>query len=197
LDEQELSVGAPARYGEHESRHIRNAGIRVSVLLVPFEPPDLEPPPPVTPRTVYFQGFVLGMYDNARWQISKHQFAAGVLLAQVAVEMGTMNAFTSLLVRRDGPVDDAFLRRTLPDVSFMEEATRRLWTELTGGYSVTRPRQPPVWANYHRHVEFRNAIAHGTKWGDSAGRQCVEAAGAFIERLDGQMLQVDEAADDL
>jgi hypothetical protein len=136
------------------------------------------------------------MYDNARWQISKHQFAAGVLLAQVAVEMGTRNAFTSLLVRRDGPVDDERLRSMLPDVSFMEEGTRRLWTELTGGHSVTRPRQPPVWANYHRHVEYRNAIAHGTMWGDSAGKHCVEAAGAFIVRLDSQMHEVDEAAGD-
>jgi hypothetical protein len=134
------------------------------------------------------------MYDNARWQISKHQFAAGVLLAQVAVEMGALNAFTSLLVRRDGPVDDAILRSLLPDVSFMEQTTRRLWTQLTGGQSVTKPKEPPVWANYHRHVEYRNAIAHGTMWGDSAGTQCVEAAGAFILRLDSQMQEVDEAA---
>ena len=39
-----------------------------------------------------------------------------------------------------GPADDAFLRGMLPDASFMEQATRRLWTELTGGHSVTKPR---------------------------------------------------------
>jgi hypothetical protein len=118
---------------------------------VTYEPPDVQPPPPIAPATPYFNdGFVLGMYDNARWQISKYQFAAGVLLAQVAVEMGARNAFTSLLVRRDGPVDDDFLRDVLRDVSFMEEATRRLWTELTGGRSVTKSKDPPVWANYHR-----------------------------------------------
>lgn len=160
-----------------------------------FEPPDREPPPPITPLTPYFaDGFVFGMYDNARWQISKHQFAAGVLLAQVAVEMGALNAFTALLVRRDGPVDDATLRRVLPDVSFMEEDTRRLWTELTGGHRVTRPKDPPVWPNYHRHVEYRNAIAHGNAWGDRAGAQSVRAAGAFILRLDAQMRELDEAA---
>jgi len=54
-----------------------------------------------------------------------------------------------------------------------------------------------VWANYHLHVEYRNAIAHGTTWGDGAGRKYVEAAGAFILRLDGQMQEVDEADRDL
>ena len=147
-------------------------------------------------REGYFKGpFVLGIYDNARWQISRHKFAAGVLLGQVAVEMGALNAFTSLLVRRDGPVDDAILRSTLPDVSFMEEGTRRLWTELTG-HSVTKPKQPPMWANYARHVEYRNEIAHGTAWGDSIGRQSVEAAGALILRLDDDMREVDATAGD-
>jgi hypothetical protein len=47
-----------------------------------------ELPSPLSARTNYFQGFVQGMYDNARWQVGEHQFAAGVLLAQVAVEMG-------------------------------------------------------------------------------------------------------------
>jgi hypothetical protein len=53
-----------------------------------------------------------------------------VLLAQVAVEMGALDAFTSLLVRNEGPVNDAILRARLPDLSFMEEQTRRLWTHL-------------------------------------------------------------------
>jgi hypothetical protein len=130
------------------------------------------------------------MYDNSRWQISEQQFAAGVLLAQVAVEMGARNAFTSLLVFRDGPVDDAMLRGLVPDLSFMKEETRKLWTDLTG-QRVTRPRDPPIWRDYHRHVEYRNAIAHGKMWGDSAGWQSVAAAGAFLARLDEQMREVD------
>jgi len=32
--------------------------------------------------------------------------------------------------------------------------------------------------------------------GDSSGRRCVEAAGAFIMRLDSQMQEVDDAAGD-
>jgi hypothetical protein len=62
------------------------------------------------------------MYDNAYWQLTQHQYAAAVLLAQVAVDMGTWNAFTSLLVRRHGEVDDALFKRTVPDLSFMEKA---------------------------------------------------------------------------
>lgn len=157
------------------------------------DPTPIEPPPEITPQTNYFQGFALGMYQNARWQIRMQQYAAGVLVAQVAVEMGALNAFTTLLARRDGEVNDAILRELLPDVSFMEENTRRLWTELTG-QRVTRPKDPPVWANYHAHVEYRNRIAHGTAWGDSAGWASVAAAGQFILRLDEQMQAVDSAA---
>jgi hypothetical protein len=155
------------------------------------DPPPIEPPPEITPQTNYFQGFVKAMYDNARWQIRMQQYAAGVLVAQVAVEMGARIAFTTMLVRRDGPVTDEILNEVLPDGSFMEEGTRRLWTELSGGHRVTRPRDPPVWANYHRHVEYRNQIAHGLLWGDSAGWQSVAAAGQFILRLDAQMQEVD------
>jgi hypothetical protein len=98
------------------------------------------------------------------------QYAAGVLVAQVAVEMGALNAFTALLVRLYGPLDDERLREYLPDVSLMDERTRRLWTQLTG-QRVTRPKGPPVWANYHAHVEYRNRIAHGTSWATArAGR---------------------------
>jgi hypothetical protein len=79
------------------------------------ERPVIEPPPPITPQTNYFQGFALAMYYNARWQVSEHQFAAGVLLAQVAVEMGARNAFISMLVRRHGSLDDDALKRLLPE----------------------------------------------------------------------------------
>jgi hypothetical protein len=137
----------------------------------------------------------LAIYDNARWQIKKHQYAAAVLLAQAAVEMGVWGAFTSLLVRRDGEIDDKTFRERVPDLSFMDVGTRRLWTELTG-HRVTRPRDPPVWKQYVEHVEYRNLIAHGQTWGDSGGYASVVAAGQFILRLDDQMRQVDEADPD-
>jgi hypothetical protein len=110
--------------------------------------------------------------------------------------MGAWSAFTSLLVRRDGEITDAEFRERVPDLSFMEERTRRLWTELTGGHRVTRPKDTGVWADYHFHVEYRNAIAHGNTWGDTAGYASVAAAGKFILRLDDQMRQVDEADPD-
>lgn len=156
------------------------------------EPPDRDAPPPITVTTGYFDGFAMGIYDNARWQISKHQYAAAVLLAQAAVEMGVWNAFTSLLVRRCGPFDDKTFREQVPDLSFMDEGTRRLWTQLTGGHRVTRPKDPPVWKQYVAHVEYRNLIAHGQTWGDAAGFASVVAAGQFILRIDEQMREVDE-----
>jgi hypothetical protein len=159
------------------------------------EPPDRDAPPPITVHTSHFDGFAMAIYDNARWQISKHQYAAAILLAQAAVEMGAWNAFTSLLVRRDGPIDDKTFRERVPDLSFMEEGTRRLWTELTG-HSVTRPKDPPVWKQYVAHVEYRNLVAHGQTWGDTGGEASVVAAGQFILRLDDHMRQVDEADPD-
>jgi hypothetical protein len=163
---------------------------------VSYEPPDRDAPPPITVTTGYFNGFAGAMYDNARWQISKHQYSAAILIAQAAVEMGAWNAFTSLLVRRVGEIDDKTFRERVPDLSFMEEGTRRLWTELTSGYRVTRPKDPPVWQQYHAHVEYRNRIAHGQAWGDTGGFASVVAAGQFILRLDEQMCAVDEADPD-
>jgi hypothetical protein len=164
--------------------------------VVSHEPPDRDAPPPITVTTGYLGGFGMAIYNNARWQISKHQYAAGVLLAQAAVEMGAWNAFTSLLVRRYGEIDDKTFREQVPDLSFMDEGTRRLWTELTGGYRVTRPKDPPVWKRYVEHVEYRNQVAHGQTWGDTSGYASVVAAGQFIVRLDEQMREVDEAAPD-
>jgi hypothetical protein len=136
--------------------------------------------------------FALGMYENARWQITQHQHAAGVLLAQAAVEMGARHAFIRLLFHeQQAQVTDDQLA-ALPDVSFMEEDTRRLWTRLSG-HRVTRPKAPPVWKKYHWHVECRNKIAHGDMWGDAVGYDCVVAAGAFIMRLDVQMAAFDAA----
>jgi hypothetical protein len=113
--------------------------------------------------------------------------------------MGARNAFIRLLFLRDGPIeDDAAFRRIVPDVSFMEEDTRRLWTELTGDRVTAAPKD--VWKAYHGHVEFRNRIAHGLSWGDDDRGQHAwgswAAAGAFIARLDETMERVDAGAED-
>ena len=39
-------------------------------------------------------GFALAHYDNARQLVGIERYAAGVLLAQAAVEMGTRNAWS-------------------------------------------------------------------------------------------------------
>lgn len=158
-----------------------------------------EPLPP-EPQASCFHPFPWWLFGNAWWQLSEHQYAAGVLLAQASLEMGARLAFTQLLVRRYGPLDDEGMERELgpPDYSFMEEATRRLWTDLTGGDSLTRPRND-TWANYHKHVEFRNRIAHGDAWGDSNGgrdaRASMLAVHAFMHRLSATMERFDAEPD--
>jgi hypothetical protein len=102
-----------------------------------------------------------------------------------------------LLVRHHGPVDDGLIESRVPDFSFMNVGTRRLWTSLTGDSVTCAP--TAVWRNYHAHVERRNRIAHGLAWGDANdGRDAHDswsAAGAFIARLDSTMERVD-AKDD-
>lgn len=67
------------------------------------------------------------MYGNALWQWQEQQYAAAILLSQVAVQTGARNAFIALLVRHHGPVDDAFVESEVPDFSYMKVGTRRLW----------------------------------------------------------------------
>ena len=152
-----------------------------------------EPPPAIEPKTDYFLGFPLALYDNARWLVHQEMYAAAVLVAQAAVEMGARHAFIRLIRHdRRRPLTDEELH-ALPNLSFMEVETRRLWTTLIGGLRVTRPRDPPVWQAYHQHVEYRNRIAHGDVSGDSRAYESVVAAGAFILRLDEQMQAFDLA----
>lgn len=152
--------------------------------------PHLMPPPP---STGYFKGVAWSMYGEALWQWQEKHYAAAILLSQVAVEMGARNAFTSLLVRRDGHVDDAIMKRCVPGFSFIEEDTRRLWTSLTGDSVTCAPKD--VWKAYDAHVVRRNRIAHGLAWGDAnGGRDAFDswsAAGAFIGRLDATMKRGD------
>jgi len=55
------------------------------------------------------------MYGNALWQYQQHQFAACILLAQVAVEMGTRNAFIRLIALGHGSlVEDAAIKELCP-----------------------------------------------------------------------------------
>jgi hypothetical protein len=126
------------------------------------------------PKTGDFDGFVQAIYSGAPWQLEQQQFAAGILLAQVAVEMGARHAFISLIARAHGPLEDDALKAYVPDVSFMEEATRREWTRLSGGHGVTADKE--IWKPCHAHVEMRNRITHGPAWGDSNGGEDARAS---------------------
>jgi hypothetical protein len=96
---------------------------------------------PPAPQTSYFLDFAWWMYGNALWQWEQQQYAAAILLSQVAVEMGARNAFIALLVRHHGPVDDAFIESEVPDFSFMKVGTRRLWTALTEESVTAEPKR--------------------------------------------------------
>jgi hypothetical protein len=128
-----------------------------------------------------FLPFAGAMLDNAAWQAEQQQFAAAIVLAQVAVEMAATDAFTTLFVRTfETEVEDEVLD-LVPDRSFMDKRTRTFWTWLTGS-KVTEPRD--VWRSYKDHVERRNRVAHGDEWGDASGaRDSVAAARAFMERM--------------
>jgi hypothetical protein len=154
-------------------------------------------PPPIYPRTEPFTGFALAHYDNARQLVGIERYAAAVLLAQAAVEMGTRNALVGMLVDRYGELSDDEVKQLLPgSLSFLEDDCRVLWKALTGE-RVSRPKDPPVWPSYEQHVHYRNAIAHGSTWGDSWGFESVAAAGQFILRLDQHMVDYYAARPDL
>lgn len=158
----------------------------------------IEPGPiPPMPAAQSFHPFAWWHFTNAWWLLEERQFPAAVLIAQVSVEMAARSAFMVLLVRRHGPMDDAKERQFgPPDYSFMAEATRRLWTGLTGGDSLTTPKE--TWKPYHAHVEFRNQIAHGVRWGDGNGGRdayhSVLAAYAFMHRLSATMEPIEADA---
>ena len=137
--------------------------------------------------TAEIPGFPEMMLSNAETQVEQHQYVAGILLAQAAVEMAAYDAFV-LLIGREVilPVDPVL--DLVPDVSFMDRRTRTFWHRLTGT-KLTEPRG--VWRAYHEHVERRNLVAHGQAWGDAHGgkgaRDSVAAARAFMERMSADL----------
>ena len=125
------------------------------------------------------------MLGNAQRQVERGQYAAGIMLAQAAVEMAASHAFIGLVARTLGVLPVPPVQDLVPDLSFMDKRTRTLWKLLTGR-SITEPKEE-VWKPYHEHVERRNRVAHGQEWGDAEGgkgaRESVEAARAFMERM--------------
>jgi hypothetical protein len=143
------------------------------------------------PQTTHFQGFSEAMLSNARWQLSEHQYAAAILLAQWACEAGVRSAFTSLIAEQlITPVDSVL--NLVPGFSFRDKRARQLWTALTD-HDVTDPDE--IWKPYRGHLDRRNRVAHGSLWGDANdgrdARGSVAAVEGFIAQLDSVMRRFD------
>ena len=79
-----------------------------------------------------------------------------VLAVQVAVETCAERVFKELLLARGFGSLVQPLIECLPDKSFMDKRTQKLWAELT----ATEVKSAATWKSYHRHVERRNRVAH-------------------------------------
>lgn len=120
----------------------------------------------------------------AREQREANQHAVAVVVAHMAFEIATEQAFTSLLSQRvgtDDGLDDAVLG-VLPGRTFMDKRTRTLWASLTGGDDISAA---DGWKAYHRSVEVRNGAVHrGTRASDDESARAIES----VERVMAHVL---------
>ncbi|HYM56324.1 MAG TPA: hypothetical protein VES79_00020 [Solirubrobacteraceae bacterium] len=82
---------------------------------------------------------------------------AAVVMAQSAVEVFVARAFDALLIHHG--VDDTIrqpLARCIPDHTFQDRETCRLWHALTG----ERIKTAPTWKRFDEEVERRNRVIH-------------------------------------
>jgi hypothetical protein len=126
------------------------------------------------------------MLENAEAQVKEEQYAAGIMLAQAAVEMTAYEAFASLIAKEIMPSPEPLLD-LVTDFSLTQKRTQSFWEWLTGR-KITEPNE--VWQPYRKHVERRNRVAHGREWGDAGAesvgqdaRESVAAARKFMERM--------------
>jgi hypothetical protein len=95
------------------------------------------------------RSFEQALLDVAEAQIEAEHYHLSIVIAQVAVEAVAEIAFTSLFAV-NLPQSFVTLMEVLPDRSFMNRGTRRLWTEITGD-QITKPKEE--WKAYQAHVE--------------------------------------------
>jgi hypothetical protein len=79
-----------------------------------------------------------------------------ILSAQMAVETCAERCFEELLLHRGLGALVEPLVACVPDRSFQDARSRRLWTALTD----TQISKAPTWKAYDSHVELRNTVAH-------------------------------------
>ncbi len=123
--------------------------------------------------------------------LAEAQLAAGhldvaVVISQIAVEAVAEVAFFTLFGLNLPQSTDTMLT-VLPDRSFMQNGTRRLWEDLTGD----RLSKAPHWKNYSRHIERRNRAAHGSTHGlagtspitEKEAKESLDATRGMVEHL--------------
>jgi hypothetical protein len=101
-----------------------------------------------------------------------------VLSAQMAVEACAERVFEELFLYRGLGLLAEVLVDCLPDRSFMDPRSRRLWYSLTG----TRIKDAQDWKRYNDHVVRRNRVAHrGTPITDDAATESWDACRGLIQ----------------
>jgi hypothetical protein len=101
--------------------------------------------------------FENALYEVAEGQLEADHFFLAIITAQAAVEAVAEALFT-MLFGLHLPRSMQTMMKVLPDRTFKQEGTRRLWTELTGDNLTSHP---SIWKPYDKHIDRRNRAAHG------------------------------------
>jgi hypothetical protein len=92
----------------------------------------------------------------AEEQIEAEHYGVAVVIAQTVIESHIDLAFGTLF-HFNVPHSVETMRALLPDRTFMNRATRMLWTDLT----YDEIKKADAWKEYDKHVQRRNRVAHG------------------------------------
>jgi hypothetical protein len=112
----------------------------------------------------------------ARQQQDDAQYPIAVVTAQMAFEVRVEQSLTALYAETGTEAVRPDV--TLVDRSFMADQSRSAWRELTGD----RISRAPSWRAYHRHIERRNKLAHGSlTWID--GEECASSVQAVRDLI--------------
>ena len=122
----------------------------------------------------------------AEEQIEAGYYGLAVVISQVAVETVAEVAFMALF-GLNVPRSLQTMMKVLPDRSFQQDGTRRLWQELTDD----RISRSPHWKEYAvAHIERRNRAAHGSTIGihgdpitKEGAEESLKAARGMVEHM--------------
>lgn len=135
------------------------------------------------------ESFEQALFRAAEAQIEAGHYFLAVVIAQVAVEAVAEITFMTLF-NFNLPRSLQTMMDLLPDRSFQKQATRRLWTDLTGD-NITKDKS--LWKPYTDHTKRRNRAAHGSVFGFSGeriGREDAEASIEATRKMAAHMIEV-------